>query len=82
MVKYLNNFLGYLDIDKLDISILDGSTKVREGITATSDKIVVESVDSFLEKNGTILVDNEVIFYETTTPAPNIALTLVLTMIR
>ena len=71
----LNNFLGYLDIDKLDISILDGSTKVREGITATSDKIVVESVDSFLEKNGTILVDNEVIFYETTTPAPNIALT-------
>ena len=56
----LNNFLGYLDIDKLDISILDGSTKVREGITATSDKIVVESVDSFLEKNGTILVDNEV----------------------
>ena len=68
----LNNFLGYLDIDKLDISILDGATKVREAITATSDRIVVESVDSFLEKNGTILVDGEVIFYESTTSSRDI----------
>ena len=43
----LNNFLQYLNIDKLDIGILDGKTELVEAITATSDRIVVESVDSF-----------------------------------
>ena len=70
----LNNFLQYLDIDKLDVGILDGATKVVEAITATSDTIVVESVDQFIEKNGSILIGDEVIYYEKTTPAPNIAL--------
>ena len=45
----LNNFLQYLDIDKLDIGILDGATKIVEPITATSETIVVESVDQFLD---------------------------------
>ena len=44
----LNNFLQYLDIDKLDIGILDGATKIVEPITETSETIVVESVDQFL----------------------------------
>ena len=71
----LNNFLGYLDIDKLDIGILDGHTKVTEAISATDHTIVVESVDRFLDKNGTVLIGDEVVFYENTTPAPNVALT-------
>ena len=70
----LNNFLGYLDIDKLDIGILDGATKVVEDITATSDTIIVESVDKFLDTNGTILIGDEVVYYETVTAAPDIAL--------
>ena len=70
----INNFLQYLDIDKLDIGILDGATKVVEPITAASESIVVESVNSFLEKNGSILIGDEVIYYEKTTAAPNIAL--------
>ena len=70
----INNFLQYLDIDKLDINILDGSTKVVEAITAESDEIVVESVDNFLDANGSILIGDEVIYYESTTSAPNIAL--------
>ena len=37
----LNNFLQYLDIDKLDIGILDGQTTVVESVSATDDKIVV-----------------------------------------
>ena len=44
----LNNFLQYLDIDKLDIGILDGKTTLVESITASSDRIVVESVDCLL----------------------------------
>ena len=69
----INNFLSYLDIDKLDIDILDGRTKIVEAITATSDKIVVESVESFIENNGSVLIGDEVIYYENVTSAPNIA---------
>ena len=70
----VNNFLQYLDIDKLDIGILDGSTKVVEPITDKSETIVVETVDQFLDKNGSILIGDEVIYYEGTTDSPNIAL--------
>ena len=70
----LNNFLQYLDIDKLDIGILDGKTTLVESITASSDRIVVESVDSFLDNNGSILIGDEVIYYESTTDSPNISL--------
>ena len=70
----ISNFLNYLDIDKLDVSILDGSTKLVEAITDDSDTIVVESVDKFLENNGTILIGDEIIYYESTTSSPNIAL--------
>ena len=70
----INNFLEYLDIDKLDVSILDGATKLVEPINNTSDTIVVESVDKFLDKNGTILIGDEIIYYESTTSSPNIAL--------
>ena len=70
----INNFLQYLDIDKLDVDILDGATKIVEPITSESNTIVVESVDSFLDTNGSILIGDEVIYYEKTTSAPNIAL--------
>ena len=70
----INNFLQYLDIDKLDINILGGTTKVVEEITAESDEIVVESVDTFLDKNGSILIGDEVIYYESSTSSPNVAL--------
>ena len=70
----LNNFLQYLDIDKLDIGILDGATKVVESVKVTDDTIVVESVDDFLEENGSVLIGDEVIYYEKTTASPNIAL--------
>ena len=70
----VNNFLQYLDIDKLDIGILDGATKIVEPITDKSETIVVETVDQFLDKNGSILIGDEVIYYEGTTDSPNIAL--------
>ena len=59
---------------RLNIEILDGSTKTVENISKTTDTIIVENVDGFLEKNGTILVDDEVIFYETAVASPSIAL--------
>jgi|SaaInlV_120m_DNA_3_1039746.scaffolds.fasta_scaffold00199_3 hypothetical protein len=70
----INDFLQYLDIDKLNINILGGSTKVVEAISADSSEIIVESIDSFLDVNGSILIGDEVIYYENTSSAPNIAL--------
>ena len=57
----INNFLTYMDIDRLDVDILDGKTTLAQNITTTDQQIVVESVDEFLENNGTILVGNEVL---------------------
>ena len=70
----INNFLTYMDIDRLDVDILDGKTTLAQNIDANTQQIVVESVDKFLENNGTILVGGEVIYYESTTKSPNIAL--------
>ena len=70
----INEFLSYMDIDKLNIDILDGATKLVEATTTTSDAITVESIDSFLSRDGSILIGNEVIYYESTTASPNIAL--------
>ena len=70
----LNDFLTYLDIDKLNIDVLDGATKIVENVSLTEDEIVVESVDSFLENDGTIMIGDEVIYYEGVKHAPNIAL--------
>ena len=70
----LNQFLQYLDIDKLDVDILDGNTKVVESVSSTEDTIIVENIDSFLENDGTILIGDEVIFYEKAIPSPSVAL--------
>ena len=70
----VNKFLQYLDIDKLDISILDGKTKIVEPLGEEDTSIVVESTNEFLSSNGTIMVGDEVIYYESVTSAPNIAL--------
>ena len=78
----INNFLSYLDIDKLEVDILDGATKIVEAVGVTDDTIVVESVDSFLSNDGSILIGDEVIYYENTTSAPAISLSPVFPMIR
>ena len=54
----INEFLSYMDIDKLNIDILDGATKIVEATTTTSDAITVESIDSFLSIDGSILIGN------------------------
>ena len=70
----LNQFLNYLNIDNLDVRILGGETKVVDDVTATSDTIVLENVDRFLDRDGSILIDDEVIFYERAFQSPSIAL--------
>ena len=69
----VNNFLQYLDIDKLDVGILGGATNVVEACDTDDTVIVVENVDQFLTENGTLLIDDEVIFYEKAVTSPSIA---------
>ena len=68
----LNNLLGYLDIDQIDVDILDGSTTLVGDITSGTTTISVENVQKFLSENGTVLIGDEVIFYENVSSAPNV----------
>ena len=70
----LNNFLNYLDIDKLDVGILGGATKVVEASLVDDTEIVVENVDKFLTDNGSVMIGDEIIFYEKAVASPSIAL--------
>ena len=70
----LNNFLNYLDIDKLDVGILGGATKVVEASLIDDTEIVVENVDKFLTDNGSVMIGDEIIFYEKAIASPSIAL--------
>ena len=69
-----NNFLQYLDIDKLDVSILGGATKVVEASYTDDTEIIVENVDNFLDNNGSVMIGDEIIFYEKAVASPSIAL--------
>ncbi|AIX17954.1 structural protein [Synechococcus phage ACG-2014b] len=69
----LNNFLEYLDIDKLDIDILDGATILVEPIDSSDTTITVENIDKFLPENGSIKINDEVIFYEGISGSPNVS---------
>ena len=43
----LNDFLGYLDIDKLNVDILDGATKIVEDITALRMRLLLRVLINF-----------------------------------
>ena len=73
----LNNILSYTDIssDEYDPNFISSSSIVLDRIGATDQNITVETVDNFLEKDGTIKIDNEIIFYEETTKSPEVVFT-------
>ena len=44
-------------------------------IGITDQSIEVETIDGFTEKNGSILIDNEIIYYESVSRGPDAILT-------
>ena len=70
----LNEFLNYLNIDKLDVGILGGATTVVDSIATSDTTIFVENVDSFLTNDGSLLIGDEVIYYEKAVQSPSIGL--------
>ena len=73
-IAVLNNLTDYFNVSKYDLSKLDGNTVLINNITETTSSIEVENTDGFVDTNGTILVNNEVIYYESLKKSPNVIL--------
>ncbi|UNH61325.1 baseplate wedge initiator [Synechococcus phage S-SZBM1] len=71
----LNNLLSYLDIDVYDQKVLASSTVLIKDVNPTQDVIEVESIDGFVDRDGSVMIDNEVIYYESVTRGPDAILT-------
>jgi len=71
----LNNLLSYLDLDAYDQKVLASSTVLIKDVDPTQDTIEVESVAGFVEKDGSVMIDNEVIYYEKVVNGPDAILT-------
>ena len=71
----LNNILDYLDIDQYDQKVLASSTTLIKDVDATNSLIEVESIDGFMDRDGSVMIDNEVIYYQYTVRGPDAILT-------
>ena len=71
----INEFQKYLNIDEYDFGLIRSDSQLLEPVSATDDVITVESVDNFLDKNGSILLNDEIIYYEEANKSPEISLT-------
>ncbi len=74
-VGILNNLQDYFNLSKYEVSQLRSNTKLISNILADSRNIEVETTDGFPDENGTILIDDEVIYYESVRKSPNVILT-------
>lgn len=74
-VNILNNLPDYFNLSKYDLRKLNSTTNLIGNVSPTSRNIEVESTDNFPDENGTILIDDEVIYYESVRKSPNVVLT-------
>lgn len=71
----LNNIIKYLDIDEYDTATLNSSTSLIKDVGVYDEVIEVEQIDGFLESKGSIMIDNEIIYYDETVRGPDAILT-------
>ena len=71
----LNNLMRYLDLDKYSSEELSSSTSLLKDIGVDDTKIETESINGFQTRDGSIMVDNEVIYYEGVTRGPDVIIT-------
>ncbi|BCU94899.1 MAG: hypothetical protein CM15mV6_2870 [uncultured marine virus] len=74
----LNNVLDYLDLDTYQSNVLTSETSVLQAIGLNDTEIVVEDIDGYQERNGSIKIDNEILYYESVTRGPDAIMTPVL----
>ena len=73
----LSNILRYTDIGsgEFDPNFLSSTSAVLERVDPTQKTIIAENVNYFLENDGTIKIDEEVIYYDKITHSPDIVFT-------
>ena len=71
----LNNLLRYLDLDNYTSEQLASATLLLKDIGLNNEKIEIEGINGFQEQNGSIMIDNEVIYYESVTRGPDVIVT-------
>jgi len=71
----LNNLLTYLDLDSYTSDELSRDTLLLNDIGLYDSTIRIESIDGFKETDGSIMIDNEVIYYESVTRGPDAIIT-------
>ena len=71
----LNNLLSYLDLDSYTSDELSRDTLLLNDIGINDKTIRIESIDGFKETDGSIMIDNEVIYYESVTRGPDAIIT-------
>lgn len=71
-IGIVNNLTDYLNISSYDLKELDASTITISNTADYDTDIIVQNTDGFVENDGTILVDNEVIYYESIKKSPKI----------
>jgi hypothetical protein len=72
-LNIINNLTDYMNIDSYELINIDGNTTTIFDIDSESTNIQVENTDSFLDEDGTILIDDEVIYYREVKKSPAIA---------
>jgi len=73
-IGVLNNLSDYFNLSKYDLTKLDGNTSLIASISDDTSNIEVETTDGFVENNGTILIDDEIIYYESLKKSPSVIL--------
>jgi len=71
----LNNLIKYLDLDEYDQKILTSSTSLIKEVGIYDEVIEVEQIDGFLPSKGSVMIDNEIIYYDETVRGPDAILT-------
>ena len=73
----LNNILRYTDIGsgEFDPNFLSSESAVLSAVDPYQNTIVAENVNYFLEKDGTLKIDDEIIYYESITHSPDVVFT-------
>ena len=71
----LNNLIKYLDLDEYDQKILTSSTSLIKEVGIYDEIIEVEQIDGFLPSKGSVMIDNEIIYYDETVRGPDAILT-------
>jgi hypothetical protein len=74
-VYILNNLLSLLDVQNYDFKTLNATTTTLNEVGVYDDSIQVENVSGFLEFDGTVIIDDEVIYYDRISKGPEVVIT-------